>query len=398
MLRLGAERFPKTEVVKATHTKETLRINPNARYLMTLHEQAIKENNRKCEELKKRNVVTLDAFDWNMVKKISSETPFAKYIEIMKGRGHKHFADDSSVSAELLLDPHAGSVKRKSSTKQSSVLDEPDQELIEKMKQFLSASPFQVKPKGQSPKQKYFQDKESNWTFGRPPALDEEFGAEFIRAFNELETLGTTIQYKRSALEIDTEMFQIAPNIAAVIEAMGSLKNQKFGHSQIIAGAAKEPSTRKGKVASTEVLANQMRQEFNEEREFLFHQLVKSIKQRDLAKLNLTLNTQDMAKTVDSVMKYVALNSKAKHTIAPSSVPAHPLWVEEEKNLPYPRAFVFTPKTNTTATFYSATPSRPARTPGAGSEAPYWLDGDVRTTDTPRGIVSTESQLGSRRR
>ena len=54
---------------------------------MTLHESAIKKREREREELKKRELVHMDAFNWNVVKKISEEQPFQKYIELLIQKG-----------------------------------------------------------------------------------------------------------------------------------------------------------------------------------------------------------------------------------------------------------------------------------------------------------------------
>ena len=50
---------------------------------MSLHYQSIKDAEKKREEMQKRDLITIQAYDWNLVKRISQEKQFHKYVETL---------------------------------------------------------------------------------------------------------------------------------------------------------------------------------------------------------------------------------------------------------------------------------------------------------------------------
>jgi hypothetical protein len=62
-------------------------INPSARYLSSLNELALAQKRRQQIDQNRRQIVTIQKYDWNLVKKLSQEPQFHLYIEKLKTLG-----------------------------------------------------------------------------------------------------------------------------------------------------------------------------------------------------------------------------------------------------------------------------------------------------------------------
>lgn len=303
------DRFPIKEVQSSECRIKTLRINPNARYLCTLHEVAIKTKRREDEELQKRRVETLDRYDWDLVKKIGREQPFAKYIEslILKGLSIQSSPDEVSnslvsrkpPSAMMEFDENIPSKGDQNGLEN----DEWDSELIVEMIHFLSTSPFRIKSRGAPTRLKFFNDIDHiARSYGRPEELHDNSAeaSEFQRVFSDVKELGESIISHEKKLVLDRRSFEIASSIAAAIDAIR--KNSRSSKSE----------RKIGKHTTTEVIKDKaVKNKFDEDRMILQRQLLKILAIRNRKKLESTLSLQKMAQTEQAAMKKAEKNLKS---------------------------------------------------------------------------------------
>jgi hypothetical protein len=228
--------------------------------------------------------------------------------------------DESLVELETVFD-------RLSNVKLDSSEEESDKELIVRLTKFLTQSPFQVKAKGQSPKQKYFLETDPNWTFGRP-AYKKDIAAEFLRAFNELESLGTALQVRCQNLKIDSEMFQIAPNLSAVIAAIQGSSKQSNPNSSTF---QTENSSKKSNIdvtlrTSPKISASEFQKLFDQERLRLQKALTRLIYSRNQRKLTANLRVEDMVKIERQATSALRIHLKNKKGIRANKIPVKNIW------------------------------------------------------------------------
>jgi hypothetical protein len=136
---------------------------------MDLHEEAIMNKHLEEEEHQKRQIETLDKYDWELVKRIGREQPFQKYIESLIMKGLVLLKDEIPN-----LDPlHSNTIEETSQRFHHSPLKESDEiKLIEDMRRLLFLSPYRMKSKGAPSRVKYFNDIDhSIWNYGKPSEL-----------------------------------------------------------------------------------------------------------------------------------------------------------------------------------------------------------------------------------
>ncbi|KAI8893381.1 hypothetical protein BC833DRAFT_608564 [Globomyces pollinis-pini] len=311
----NGDRFPKSELRKSEHAKKTVKLNPKAKFIMPLHEKSLLESERlKKKQLQREMVV--DAYDWNVIKQISHEPQFLKYIEGLKSRGNlikQEILDDWNVKDEATLnldsDNHSKSQtnlnRKQSEQKINSRRKEkelPPKDYLERIQFYIKNSAFRPKLKGALSMRRQYPNPDPNHSFGRPKHFAEEFGVEFNRLFGELDQLGNTVGTRKTLVDQETEIFTIPPTIAAAIEAMQ-------GNKAIYGKGDKKKD--QPTVADVYKMSNARRleREFNLDRSTLQKQLIKYLrtraKERLIASNNLDTITEIQKVALDEVDKFI---------------------------------------------------------------------------------------------
>ncbi|KAL2920359.1 hypothetical protein HK105_200432 [Polyrhizophydium stewartii] len=91
------DRFPLAEVIETEKTKKVLMVNPRSRFVLQLREVA-RERRRK-EELIRQSGLTSSSYDWALVKSLSKETKFSRYIAQLERRSGKAIEDSLTLDS-----------------------------------------------------------------------------------------------------------------------------------------------------------------------------------------------------------------------------------------------------------------------------------------------------------
>ncbi|KAJ3271432.1 hypothetical protein HDV01_006638 [Terramyces sp. JEL0728] len=294
----------KDKVIEGSN--ELTKINPTSRFLMALHDRSL-EHKKQQEQLQmKRNMTNSQAYDWVIVKQISQEYQFLKYIETLKQKGEA-IMEQMHEEDRILIGHLAESI----TTTEHSKADGEDQtninkgpkipittekglalikEFLDNIKRYMRSSPFRPKLKGQTAMTRHFPDREKDHVFGKPPKFTEEMAMEFNRTFGEIESLGANVQFKISAIEADSRLFEIAPTIAAAIEAIQ-------GNAQTMGKVDKKLETPKNKENIVEGVIELLKREFAADQQTMQKQLMKYLRLRSNERLQKSLGLDSMVET-----------------------------------------------------------------------------------------------------
>ncbi|KAJ3320175.1 hypothetical protein HDV06_005652 [Boothiomyces sp. JEL0866] len=306
--KLGSDQFPKLNIILSDQKKQILKTNPTARFLMTLHESSLEHKRRQDQLQEKRNMTVNQAYDWVIVKQISQEYQFLKYIENLKQKGQLileqlhdedrlligHLAEsiitqeDSKQGPEEMISINQNKAAKAAITTEKGLA--LIKEFLENIKSYMRSSPFRPKLKGQTAMIRHFPDREKDYVFGKPPKFTEEMAMEFNRTFGEIESLSANVQFKLSAIEADSELFEIAPTIAAAIEAMQ-------GNAKILGKSDKKLDTPKNKESIVEGVAEILKKEFTADQHSMQKQLLKYLRLRSNERLQKSLHIDTMVQT-----------------------------------------------------------------------------------------------------
>ncbi|KAJ3255311.1 hypothetical protein HK103_006334 [Boothiomyces macroporosus] len=303
----GSDRFPKLDIVKSDQMKLILKINQSARFLMTLHEKSLEHKRRQEQLQEKRKLNANQSYDWVIVKQISQEYQFLKYIENLKQRG-QFMTEQLREEDRLLIGHLVESMSNKEDSQPREEMINANQPKVARVpvttekglaliKDFLDtvrsnmrSSPFRPKLKGQTSMMRHYPDREKDHVFGKPPKFTEEMAMEFNRTFGEIETLSANVQIKLTAVESDSELFEIAPTIAAAIEAMQ-------GTTKLLSKSDKKLDTPKSKETIAQSVAELLKKEFITDQHIMQKQLLKYLRLRSTEKLQKSLEIDTMVET-----------------------------------------------------------------------------------------------------
>jgi hypothetical protein len=207
-------RFPIISIKDSNKMKQTMKMNPNARYLMSLHQESIKDAERKGLDQQRRELFSIQTYDWNLVKKVSQEHQFRHYIEALRKNGAQLQLEDKKeydcakkfdkVESGILGSQNSDEIDN-NSTQESFLVSEEVQDYLKHLESQLSKSPFQTRRKLEPlPIQS---NQNEVHLFGKPTQLKEE--NDFQRLFSELDTLGSTIAHRAKILVAETEKHTI---------------------------------------------------------------------------------------------------------------------------------------------------------------------------------------------
>jgi hypothetical protein len=186
---------------------------------MQLHLDSIKDAELKKKMQQQRELVAIQAYDWNLVKRVSQEHQFYRYVEALVRAGKALLKEEEEEHTLLLASlaktednrtsVSSESDKKKSSkepTRQGSLkTPESSMDFMENLKLYMQTSPFRKRAEAL-----HIIDP-NTYSFGKPPQLREE--NEFQRTFAELDSLGSTMVHRHKTLEVDTDLFSIPPTI-----------------------------------------------------------------------------------------------------------------------------------------------------------------------------------------
>jgi hypothetical protein len=195
---------------------------------MRLHLDSIKDAELKKKMQQQRELVAIQAYDWNLVKRVSQEHQFCRYVEALIRAGKALLKEEEAEQALLLLSltkaednrlsVSSDSDKKKTSkepTRQGSLKGaDCSMDFMEKLKLYMQTSPFRKRA------ETLHVIDPTTYSFGKPPRLREE--NEFQRTFAELDSLGSTMVHRHKTLENDTDLFSIPPTIVCIFHVGGS--------------------------------------------------------------------------------------------------------------------------------------------------------------------------------
>ncbi|KAJ3312328.1 hypothetical protein HDV04_003221 [Boothiomyces sp. JEL0838] len=274
---------------------------------MTLHEKSLEHKRRQEQLQEKRKLNANQSYDWVIVKQISQEYQFLKYIENLKQRG-QFMTEQLREEDRLLIGHLVESMSNKEDSQPREEMINANQPKVARVpvttekglaliKDFLDtvrsnmrSSPFRPKLKGQTSMMRHYPDREKDHVFGKPPKFTEEMAMEFNRTFGEIETLSANVQIKLAAVESDSELFEIAPTIAAAIEAMQ-------GTTKLLGKSDKKLDTPKSKETIAQSVAELLKEEFITDQHIMQKQLLKYLRLRSTEKLQKSLEIDTMVET-----------------------------------------------------------------------------------------------------
>jgi hypothetical protein len=222
-------KFPKIVMKESDKLKQTLKMNPNARYLTRLHNESLKDAAQKRLDQQQRDLVAIQAYDWNLVKKVSHELPFYRYVEKLQRNGQQLILEDEKEAQETLFSitmERSGSIPHDNdefglnatTPESTNTLQETQQDFLETLKIYMETSPFRLKQKEilEATPFELYQD----YCFGKPEPLRDE--NEFQRTFADLDTLGHTLANCSKVVNAETEKHTIPPTIVLEINIASS--------------------------------------------------------------------------------------------------------------------------------------------------------------------------------
>ncbi|KAJ3028790.1 hypothetical protein HDV00_010020 [Rhizophlyctis rosea] len=258
----AASTFPMREVRKGEGVKKHVQFNPTTRFLLSYHDRAVRDEERKraYEEAAHQIAVANDKkFDWSIVRPLSRDPEFARYIQGLMDRGSRngtpsHFPTSTS---SLPLPPSRASrstlaLSRQSSfrssrptttqtTSSQSTSTTPStpqrrpsqsQRLVlptlaghrglisrgaggggvgegswQDLRKAVEGSVFRMRRTGKGGGKEGEGQEEEEYVFGRPEGIDEDTGDQFHKAFEEIEALGTKVHEKSAVADTDKVAF-----------------------------------------------------------------------------------------------------------------------------------------------------------------------------------------------